>query len=58
MKDKFAHFMVAFIGLGISMAVITYLFKGEVDWYLTVIFALLMGLADVFLFKKLRERKN
>lgn len=58
MKDKVAHFIAAFVVLGISMAAITYMFKGEVDWYQTAVFAVLMGLADVFLFKKLRERKK
>ena len=57
MKDKIAHFIAAFIVLGISMMAITYMFYGKIDWIQTILFAVGMGLADVFLFKKLRERK-
>ncbi len=58
MKDKIAHFIAAFIVLGISMMAITYMFYGKIDWIQTILFAVGMGLADVFLFKKLRERKK
>lgn len=58
MKEKMAHFIAAFIVLGISMMAITYMFYGKIDWIQTIAFAVVMGLADVFLFKKLRERKK
>lgn len=58
MKDKISHFIAAFIVLGISMMAITYMFYGKIDWIMTISFAVVMGLADVFIFKKMRERKK
>lgn len=58
MKDKISHFIAAFIVLGISMMAITYMFYGKIDWIMTISFAVVMGLADVFVFKKMRERKK
>lgn len=59
MKDKVSHFIVAFIALSISMMAITYnMFYGKIDWIMTISFAVVMGLADVFVFKKMRERKK
>ncbi|HLW62866.1 MAG TPA: hypothetical protein VKY33_05650 [Flavobacterium sp.] len=58
MKDKVAHFIAAFVVLSVSMAAITYMFYGKIDWVQTIIFGFGMGLADVFIFKKLRERKK
>lgn len=58
MKDKIAHLVAAFIVLGISMMAITYMFYGEIDWIQTIIFAIAMAFADLFIFKKLRERKK
>lgn len=58
MKDKISHFIAAFIALGISMMAITYMFYGKIDWIMTISFAIVMGIADVFIFKKMRERKK
>lgn len=58
MKDKISHFIAAFIVLGISMMAITYMFYGKIDWIMTISFAVVIGLADVFVFKKMRERKK
>ncbi|WP_165773004.1 hypothetical protein [Avrilella dinanensis] len=58
MKDKISHFIAAFIVLGISMMAITYMFYGKIDWIMTISFAIVMGIADVFVFKKMRERKK
>lgn len=58
MKDKISHFIVAFIALSISMMAITYMFYGKIDWIMTISFAVVIGLADVFIFKKMRERKK
>lgn len=58
MKDKISHFIAAFIVLGISMMAITYMFYGKIDWIMTISFAVVMGIADVFIFKKMRERKK
>lgn len=58
MKDKISHFIVAFIALSISMMAITYMFYGKIDWIMTFSFAVVIGLADVFIFKKMRERKK
>ncbi|WP_277631966.1 hypothetical protein [Avrilella dinanensis] len=58
MKDKISHFIAAFIVLGISMMAITYMFYGKIDWIMTISFAIVMGIADVFIFKKMRERKK
>lgn len=58
MKDKISHFIVAFIALSISMMAITYMFYGKIDWIMTISFAVVMGLADVFVFKKRENEKN
>lgn len=58
MKDKISHFIVAFIALSISMMAITYMSYGKIDWIMTISFAVVIGLADVFVFKKMRERKK
>lgn len=58
MKDKIAHFGAAFLVYGISMLAITYMFYGKTDWIQTIGFGIFMGLADVFLLKKLRKRKK
>lgn len=58
MKDKISHFIVAFIALSISMMAITYMFYGKIDWIMTISFAIVMGIADVFIFQKMRERKK
>lgn len=58
MKDKISHFIAAFIVLGISMMAITYMFYGKIDWIMTISFAVVMGIADVVVFKKMRERKK
>lgn len=58
MKDKIAHFGAAFLVYGISMLAITYMFYGKIDWTQTIGFGIVMGLADVFILKKLRKRKK
>ncbi len=58
MNNKIAHFFAALIVYGISMMAITYMFYDKIDWIQTIVFAVVMGLADVFIFKKLRERKK
>ena len=58
MKDKVAHFIAAFLVYGVSMLAITYMFQNKIDWFQSVLFGVGMGVADVFWFKKLRERKK
>lgn len=58
MKDKISHFIAAFLVYSVSMFAITYMFFGEVNWQQSIGFGVLMGLADVFIFKRLRERKK
>ena len=58
MKNKIAHFIVALVGFCISMIAITYMIYGRTDWFFSISFAIVMGIADVFWFEKLRKRKK
>jgi len=58
MKDKLAHLLAGVAVFGLSMMAITYMFYEKIDWLQTIIFAVFMALADLFIFKKLRERKK
>ncbi|GEM_PF-3019745 len=58
MKDKVAHFIAAFLVYGVSMLAITYMFQNKINWYQSIGFAIFMGILDVLVLKKLRERKK
>ncbi|WKW47453.1 hypothetical protein P3875_05160 [Myroides sp. JBRI-B21084] len=58
MKDKIAHFAAAFFVYGLSMLAIIYMFQNKLEWFQSIFFAVVMAFADLFILKKLRDRKN